>query len=136
MKIRNYENKNIIYFILIILIILEIVILIYFYNEKIYKYENIQGTVVKDNLVNLIVTDKQNKIINKNSNLYLNSKIKKYKVIKDDGYILKRNNIKYRSLLIKVKFDKNYKANDSIELIFKSKKIRIIEIFKTIWEGD
>ena len=62
MKIRNYENKNIIYFILIILIILEIVILIYFYNEKIYKYENIQGTVVKDNLVNLIVTDKQNKI--------------------------------------------------------------------------
>lgn len=136
MKIRNYENKNIIYFILIILIILEIVTLIYFYNEKIYKYENIQGTVVKDNLVNLIVTDKQNKIINKNSNLYLNSKIKKYKVIKDDGYILKRNNIKYRSLLIKVKFNKNYKANDSIELIFKSKKIRIIEIFKIIWEGD
>ena len=64
------------------------------------------------------------------------SKIKKYKVIKDDGYILKRNNIKYRSLLIKVKFNKNYKANDSIELIFKSKKIRILEIFKIIWEGD
>ena len=101
-----------------------------------YIYENIQGIVIKDNLVNLIITDKQNKILNKNSNLYLNGKKVNYKIIEDRGYVLKKDRIKYKNVLIRIKFNKKYKVNDSLNLIFKSKKIKTIEIFKIVWEGD
>ena len=123
-------------FILIFLILLEIIIVILFYKNKINIYENIQGVVVKDNLVVLIVNDKTKKIIYKNTLLYLNNKKIKYEIIEDRGYVLKRNKEKYSEILISFKFDKNYKVNDSLQLMFKKKKIRIIEIFKIIWEGD
>lgn len=136
MKVRNYEKKTLIYILLIFLILLEIIILILFYKNKINIYENIPGVVVKDNLVVLIVNDKTKKIIYKNTLLYLNNKKIKYEIIEDRGYVLKRNKEKYSEILISFKFDKNYKVNDSLQLMFKKKKIRIIEIFKIIWEGD
>ena len=136
MKVRNYEKKTLIYILLIFLILLEIIIVILFYKNKINIYENIQGVVVKDNLVVLIVNNKTKKIINKNTILYLNNKKIKYEIIEDRGYVLKRNKEKYSEILISFKFDKNYKVNDSLQLMFKKKKIRIIEIFKIIWEGD
>lgn len=136
MKVRNYEKKTLIYILLIFLILLEIIIVILFYKNKINIYENIQGVVVKDNLVVLIVNDKTKKIIYKNTLLYLNNKKIKYEIIEDRGYVLKRNKEKYSEILISFKFDKNYKVNDSLQLMFKKKKIRIIEIFKIIWEGD
>ena len=136
MKIRNYENKNIIKILIINVLIFELITIIFLYKEKMYIYENIQGIVIKDNLVNLIITDKQNKILNKNSNLYLNGKKIKYKIIEDRGYVLKKDRIKYKNVLIRIKFNKKYKVNDSLNLIFKSKKITKIEIFKIVWEGD
>lgn len=136
MKIRNYENKNIIKILIINVLIFELITIIFLYKEKMYIYENIQGIVIKDNLVNLIITDKQNKILNKNSNLYLNGKKIKYKIIEDRGYVLKKDRIKYKNVLIRIKFNKKYKVNDSLNLIFKSKKIKTIEIFKIVWEGD
>lgn len=136
MKVRNYEKKTLIYILLIFLILLEIIIVILFYKNKINIYENIQGVVVKDNLVVLIVNNKTKKIIYKNTLLYLNNKKIKYEIIEDRGYVLKRNKEKYSEILISFKFDKNYKVNDSLQLMFKKKKIRIIEIFKIIWEGD
>lgn len=136
MKVRNYEKKTLIYILLIFLILLEIIIVILFYKNKINIYENIQGVVVKDNLVVLIVNDKTKKIIYKNTLLYLNNKKIKYEITEDRGYVLKRNKEKYSEILISFKFDKNYKVNDSLQLMFKKKKIRIIEIFKIIWEGD
>ena len=136
MKVRNYEKKTLIYILLIFLILLEIIIVILLYKNKINIYENIPGVVVKDNLVVLIVNDKTKKIIYKNTLLYLNNKKIKYEIIEDRGYVLKRNKEKYSEILISFKFDKNYKVNDSLQLMFKKKKIRIIEIFKIIWEGD
>ena len=136
MKVRNYEKKTLIYILLIFLILLEIIIVILFYKNKINIYENIQGVVVKDKIVVLIVNDKTKKIIYKNTLLYLNNKKIKYEIIEDRGYVLKRNKEKYSEILISFKFDKNYKVNDSLQLMFKKKKIRIIEIFKIIWEGD
>lgn len=136
MKVRNYEKKIFIYFLLIILILFEIIILILFYKSKINIYENIPGIVIKDNLVVLIVNDKTKKNIYKNTLLYLNNKKIKYEIIEDRGYVLKRNKEKYSEILISFKFDKNYKVNDSLQLMLKKEKIRIIEMFKIIWEGD
>ena len=136
MKVRNYEKKILISIFIILLIILEIVFLIFLYNTKIYNYELLNGVVIKDDLVLLIVSEKENNLLNKNSYLYLNSKKIKYKVFEDRGFVLKRDNEKYKEVIFEFKFNKKYKANDSMQIILKKDKKRIIEIFKIIWDGD
>lgn len=136
MKVRNYEKKMSVYFLLLVLIIIEIIILVTINITKIYIYESINGIVIKDDLVVLIVNNKTKKNIYKNTSLYFNNKRLKYEVVEDRGYVLKRNKEKYSELLIRFKFNRKYKVNDSLQLVFKNKKIRIIEIFKIIWEGD
>ena len=84
----------------------------------------------------LIITDKTKKNISKSNSFYLNNKKVKYKIIEDRGYILKKNKEKYSELLVSFKFDNEYKVNDNLQLMFKKEKIKIIEIFKIIWEGD
>lgn len=136
MKVRNYEKYLTIYFLLIILFLLEILLLIYLYNKKIYTYESLNSVVVKDNLVLLIISDKQYKTLNKNSFLYLDGKKIKYKVFEDRGYVIENKKEKYKEVVLEFKFNKEYKVNDSLRLVLKDKKIRLIEIFKIIWEGD
>ena len=136
MKVRNYEKKILISIFIILLIILEIVFLIFLYNTKIYNYELLNGVVIKDDLVLLIVSEKENNLLNKNSYLYLNSKKIKYKVFEDRGFVLKRDNEKYKEVILEFKFNKKYKTNDSLQIILKKDKKRIIEIFKFIWDGD
>ena len=136
MKVRNYEKKILINFLLIFLILLEIIIFILCFINKMNVYENISGIVLKDDLVVLIVNNETKKNIYKNTLLYLNNKKIKYEIVEDRGYILKRNKEEYSEILISFKFDKNYKVNDSLQLMLKKEKVRIIEIFKIIWEGD
>ena len=136
MKVRNYEKYLTINFLLIILFLLEILLLIYLYNKKIYTYESLNSVVVKDNLVLLIISDKQYKTLNKNSFLYLDGKKIKYKVFEDRGYVIENKKEKYKDVVLEFKFNKEYKVNDSLRLVLKDKKIRLIEIFKIIWEGD
>lgn len=136
MKVRNYEKKALIYVLLGILLILEIIIIYIFCINKIYEYEVVSGIVIKDDLVVLIITDKTKKNISKSNSFYLNNKKVKYRIIEDRGYILKKNKEKYSELLVSFKFDNEYKVNDNLQLMFKKEKIKIIEIFKIIWEGD
>ena len=136
MKVRNYEKKILINFLLIFLVLLEIIVFILCFIYKMNVYENISGIVLKDDLVVLIVNNETKKNIYKNILLYLNNKKIKYEIVEDRGYILKRNKEEYSEILISFKFDKNYKVNDSLQLMLKKEKIRIIEIFKIIWEGD
>lgn len=136
MKVKNYENKTITNLLLVLLILIEIIITGILFTKKIYLYEPISGVVIKDDLIVLIINDNTKKILNKNNSFYLNNKKIKYKVVEDRGYIFKRNKEKYSEILISFKFDKKYKVNDSLQLMFKKEKIRLIEIFKIIWEGD
>lgn len=136
MKVRNYEKKIPIYILLLILIIIELVFLINLCNKKIYTYEVINSVVIKDNLVLMIISNKQNKLLNKNSYLYLEGKKIKYKIFEDRGFVIKNKKEKYKEILLEFKFDKKYKANDSLLIILKKEKIKLIEIFKIIWEGD
>ena len=136
MKVRNYEKKILINFLLIFLVLLEIIVFILCFIYKMNVYENISGIVLKDDLVVLIVNNGTKKNIYKTTLLYLNNKKIKYEIVEDRGYILKRNKEEYSEILISFKFDKNYKVNDSLQLMLKKEKIRIIEIFKIIWEGD
>jgi hypothetical protein len=136
MKIRNYEKKSLVLFLIVFTIILELFILIYLCLNKEYKYQILSGIVVKKDLILLVVSFDEKNLLYENSNVYLNDKIVSYKIEENRGIVLNKNNKDYYEILLKVKFSNKYKVNDSIDLVIKSRKIRIIEIFKIMWESD
>lgn len=135
MKTKNYEKKELIIFLIIILFILEIIGGGVLYRYKVYEYKKLNGIISGNNLVTLIITKKDKKILQKNSKVYLNNKLLKYTLVEDKGVILKRDNKKYYEILINISTPKNKKENDVLELSVKTKKIRIIDLLKKIWEG-
>ena len=135
MKVRNYEKKEFIIFLSILVFIIEIIFFIVLFNTKDNKYIKVSSIVIKDNLVLVVVSKNTRKTIYSNKVLYLNDSLKKYKIVEDRGVVLKKNNKNYYELVLEVDF-KNKKVNDILELVIKYKKFRLIEIFKLIWEGD
>ena len=135
MKVRNYEKKDFIIFLSILIFIVLIIFFIVLFNTKDNKYIKVSSIVIKDNLVLVVVSKNTRKTIYSNKVLYLNDSLKKYKIVEDRGVVLKKNNKNYYELVLEVDF-KNKKVNDILELVIKYKKFRLIEIFKLIWEGD
>lgn len=135
MKKRNYENNILILFLAIILFIFEIIFILILFLKKEYNYIKLIGIVMKDNVLIVVVSKNEKTYFHNNSFLYLEGKKKRFKIIEDRGAIMSHNKKKYHELLINVDFNKKYKANDTISLSIKTKKKRLIEIFKIIGEG-
>lgn len=135
MKKRNYENNILILFLAIILFIFEIIFILILFLKKEYNYIKLTGIVMKDNVLIVVVSKNEKTYFHNNFFLYLEGKKKRFKIIEDRGAIMSHNKKKYHELLINVDFNKKYKANDTISLSIKTKKKRLIEIFKIIGEG-
>lgn len=82
------------------------------------------------------VDKKERKDLYKNKYLYIDNKKIKYKILKDKGITLKENNKEYYEIYLKLKLKGKYKQNDYIKITIQNKKIRLLEIFKLIWDGD
>ena len=120
----------------IIIFIIEVIFTFLLITTKEYKYKKINGVVVKDNLVDIVIPSKEKNIIYKNKYLYLNDKKIKFKIVEEKKNVYKHNKEKYHELLVSYKFDKKYKTSDILSISIKKEKYRLIEIFKLIWEGD
>ena len=136
MRTKKYEKFSIIIILCFLTFIFELLFVLFLYNSKDYKYEKITASVVKDNLVLLVVPSKNKKVLYKNKYLYLNDKKKKYKIVEERKYAIKQGKKKYYEVLISYKFDKEYKSSDIMSISIKNEKYRLIEIFKLIWDGD
>jgi len=133
MKVRNYEKNELIIIFIIIIFILEIFLMIFLYKYRVYEYKNITGIVSKKNIVTLIITKEEMKLLNKNKKIYIDNKYLNYTIIEDRGYLLSKNKKKYYEIIIKVKIKKD--INEVVDISIKDKKIRIIKLLKDIWEG-
>lgn len=135
MKVRNYEKKELVSFFIIVLLASELLLSIMLYTIKVNDYYKIQSIVVKDDLVLLVVSKEERKIIYSNKTLFYDNHKHKYKIVEDRGIVIKRNNKNYYQLLLKFNFSKKI-TNDTLDLVFIKKRMHLIEIFKIIWEGD
>ena len=135
MIIRNYEKQSFTLFLIFILFITELLFVIYILNHKEYDYIRINGIVVKNDVVLIMIDEKTRKTLRKNSSLYCNDKKYVFKIIEDRGKVLKEG---YYELILKFSFSKDNKVkpNDILELVLTKKKISLINFFKLIWEGD
>lgn len=136
MKLKRYEKKKTIFFCSLVLFFLILLFLFYLFYTKTNKYRLINGVVRKDNLAELIVSDTEYKRLSKTRYIYVDGKKKKYKIDNIIFNVLKRDKIKFHSVLINFKIDGEYKVNDNIEVVFSDEKVSLISMFKVIWKGE
>jgi len=136
MRLRNYENTFFVKILIFILVTLELLFIMFLINYKFYTYKNMTCIVMNKNICLLVIEKNDKKILYKNSSLSLNDKKIKYKIITDDNVVITKGEDKYYEVTIKFKFNKNYKTNDTLNLVFNDEKEEIIKIFNIIWEGD
>lgn len=117
-----------------LLTVAEILFFVWLCVQKIAVYENFQAVVRKDDVVTLVVDQKQLMLFRKNEYMYVNDRRVKFSVIKTLRNVLERKKIKYHEIYIKFSFD-NKKENDVIDISVEKEKIRGIEIFKIIMKG-
>lgn len=134
MRVRNYERKELITFFIVLLVLIEIIVVISLCTIKIDKLFKINGVVVKDNLVLIVVSSSEREIIYSNKVLFFNNRKYKFEIVEDRGVVMKKRNNKYYQLLLKFPFN-DKSANDILEIVFIREKMRLIEMFKIIWEG-
>ena len=134
MKTRNYERKDLIIFLINLLLGFELISIIVLLTIKTNKYFKISGIVIKDNLIFVIVNKDERRIVYSDKVLYYNNKRYKYNIVEDRGIVMKKSNENYYQLVLEFKL-KNMKANDVVEIVFTKERMRLIEIFKIIWEG-
>lgn len=134
MKVRNYERKELIIFCMILLLFSELLLGIILCTIKVNDYFKTAGIVVKDDLILLVVSKEERKIIYSNKTLFYDNHKYKYKIIEDRGIVMKRNKKNYYQLLIEFDFSKKL-VNDSLNLVFTKGRMHLIEMFKIIWEG-
>lgn len=131
---KKYEKNELILFFSIMFFILIIIVFIFLWYKKISVYKIFSGVVYKDNVLEVIVSEDDLKLFYKNKVIYIEDKSYKLDILKVNKNILKREGMKYSSVFINIEFTDMYKLNDVIMLSIRDKGVRLIEIFKIIWE--
>ena len=133
MKIRNYEKKQGILLFGIGLFLLEVGVFLLLWRHKVFCYRRISGVFVKENLVLLMLSSRDRKLLYQNHSVLFQSKKQSYQIEEDRGVLFEKEGIRYYEILLKMKIPKEKKANDLLELSIREKKERILKIFKNTW---
>lgn len=133
---KKYENLTKIKIITVLLIIIQLIFILLMTNYKVYKDKTLTCIVMNKNICLLVLDDKEKELLHKNMKLYVNDKENTFKIIEDNNVVVTNGKKKYKEILIKVDLVKSYKTNDTVNLTIRERKIKLIEIFKVILEGD
>lgn len=133
---KKYEDLTKIKIITVLLIIIQLIFILLMTNYKVYKNKTLTCIVMNKNICLLVLDDKEKELLHKNMKLYVNNKENTFKIIEDNNVVVTNGKKKYKEILIKVDLVKNYKTNDTVNLTIRERKIKLIEIFKVILEGD
>ena len=130
-----YENKKIILLLSFGLLLIELLTIYCFIKAKTFCYKKYTGVVVNNDEIVLLVSKEDKKNLYNNKNAYVSDKVVTYEIKEDKGFILKRDNIKYDEIIIKMKMKKK-KINDTISFSVKTHKDSWIKLLNIIEEGD
>lgn len=134
MRQKAYQSRILITYLIILTIILEVIFIFILNSYKIYKYKEFYCIMSQKNTCLLVIKKKEKKLLYKNSILYIKNKKIKFQIVEDNGIVITKNKEIYNEVLIKL--DRNYPGKETLNVLLPDKKIKLLEIFKLIWEGD
>lgn len=134
LKLKRYERHSLLFSFCVCLIFIVVAFFGYSLIKKIPNYVLISGVVKKRDVIEVLVTDKDLDILYKNKYVYIEGEKTSYKISNVVLKVLKRKKTMYHDVFISLEFDKNYKENDTIDLVIRNGSGKLISIFKTIWK--
>lgn len=134
MRQKAYQSRILITYLIILTIILEVIFIFILNSYKIYKYKEFYCIMSQKNTCLLVIKKKEKKLLYKNSILYIKNKKIKFQIVEDNGIVITKNKEIYNEVLIKL--NRNYPGKETLNVLLLDKKIKLLEIFKLIWEGD
>lgn len=133
---KNYEKNQLIITMTFLFLVIFIILLINLFKHRYRTYKNINSIVVTENYLELIINSNDLKLLNSSNYLYIDNKKKKREIISIEKDVLKRDNITYHDVIIRVKFPNKYKDNDYVKLTIYDKKEKLFSIFKSCWKEE
>ena len=127
------RNRFDILVIAFIIIVLNISLFVFGYNYKISYYKTIDMIYISDNKYDLLVDENLYNLIKNNKTIYIDNYKYNYKINNYNKNIIHRNNKYYHNIIIEINKENNYKTNDIIIGSILYKKIRLISIFRSIY---
>ena len=134
MRQKAYQSRLLITYLIMLTIILEVIFIFILNSNKIYKYKEFYCIMSQKNTCLLVIKKKEKKLLYKNSILYIKNKKIKFQIVEDNGIVITKNKEIYNEVLIKL--NRNYPGKETLNVLLPDKKIKLLEIFKLIWEGD
>ena len=134
MRQKAYQSKILITYLIILTIILEVIFIFILNSNKFYKYKEFYCIMSQKNTCLLVIKKKEKNLLYKNSILYIKNKKIKFQIVEDNGIVITKNKEIYNEVLIKL--NRNYPGKETLNVLLPDKKIKLLEIFKLIWEGD
>lgn len=101
----------------------------YSYNE----YTKLNAIYVVDNIIHVVLTNKEFKQLEKNRYLYLNSVKKKVNILSVTKNIYKRENIFYHQVSLEIK---GVSDSTTLNVSMLKKKENVVNLFRTCFEEE
>lgn len=133
MKLK-YKKTQLIISVMILLFIIELCFFNYCMNNDIKIYKKLNGVIISDNIVQLLVDDHELKILYSNKYVYIKNKRYKKEEHNITKKILKRRGKYYHYISLNINLETKYKMNDVIPITVYDKKEKIISIFKILFK--
>lgn len=104
-------------------------------NKEIYIYKKISGVLYTDSAMEVVISREDTKLLQKNKYVFINNKKMKIKIVQVNENILRRNKTSYNQVFINIG-EKVGSVGEVVSVTAVTKRIKVANIFKIIWEGD
>ena len=134
MILKKFEKVKLIILIGIILLLIEVIMIFVFYSIKISTYKKYSAIIFSNNLIYIMIDDKDIKDIYKNKKFYIDNKNNNLVIDHINRKVLKRNDSEMDQVFIKYK--SNNRDNEVIDIVLLDDSINVLEMFYSVWKED
>lgn len=132
---KKYENNQNLIIISWLFLIIALWSSLTVLNKEIYIYKKISGVLYTDSAMEAVISREDTKLLQKNKYVFINNKKMKIKIVQVNENILRRNKTSYNQVFINIG-EKVGSVGEVVSVTAVTKRIKVANIFKIIWEGD
>jgi len=137
MKLKNFEKKQGILWLVFFTSIGNIFLFFVTNFIKINQYYITSAIIRNDNLLEVMINEKELPIVYKNSFFYIDQKKVHFQIYEVISDVYTQDNISYYTILLQCNISsKKLKDKDIVSLVLLDKRKKLYKIFETIWKGD
>lgn len=130
---RKYKKYQLLFSVNLIFISIFMIFIFKCIFKNYDEYSKLNSVYILDNIMEIVVTTKELRQLEKNNCIYLNSKKKKIKILSIVKNILKKDDVCYHQVRVNIN---NVSRDTILNVSIYNKKERMIRLFFDCWKED